>query len=822
MKTKKLLSLLLCFVMLFGIFTPSAFADDAGITVYVTLSQYGRILSGKDGNHLACVPVYLEEENPNLDTVLREFHSMYHSEGEAAYSSYEGKYGLAIAMLWNDTSDLFNYQVNGGTEIVNDLNHELKDGYYVDVRINENLFPDTESYTKFDTYTKSAETGEEITLTLYEAGYDENWNMVFSPCADALITVNGEETDYLTDSEGNVTLNLEEEGIYIISATKSKALGDNTVTAISAPVCIVNISEEIDVEPILHTLAEKYSSDEEMSDGNALWFAADIADYGKIYEDTSYCLSEESKQAIADYAIDLSAKSNKPGDLAKAIIALRSMGYDAKKAYTEDGELLDIPEKLLKTIETNFEEVSNVYTLSYVIIALGEGEDYAPTETMEALINYAVENNDKWLDMEFGTDALTPMLLALSPYTDLNPQVESAVENGTETLILSIDENGMTGNAPSTALSIVALCALGINPTTVENNGNNLIDGLLSRLNDNSDGFLPSENSFATEQGMRALNAYMLFKNGDRVFDFSDFPMEEIHHSVTPKATVVFETDPESAEVSVNGTKSGDKTFVLEAGTYSYKVSKSGYKSEKDEFEISPEEAENFETITIEVELSKKSSGGGGGGGVYVKPDEKVEDTKPEQDPETVKKTFPDIAENPYKEAIENLAGKGIISGTDTGMFLPDKTVTRAEFTVMISKALSFESGKSSHFSDVKENDWFAPYVISAYESGIIYGVSENSFNPYGTITKEEAAAMVCRAASLCGINTTITENDARNILCQFADYKDISSWAYTSVAFCYKKNILDISELSSTPQKLLTRDEIAGILYNMIKEAKL
>ena len=31
-----------------------------------------------------------------------------------------------------------------------------------------------------------------------------------------LITVNGEETDYLTDSEGNVTLNLEEEGIYII------------------------------------------------------------------------------------------------------------------------------------------------------------------------------------------------------------------------------------------------------------------------------------------------------------------------------------------------------------------------------------------------------------------------------------------------------------------------------------------------------------------------------------------------------------------------------------------------------------------------------
>lgn len=820
MKTKKLLSLLLCFVMLFGIFTPSAFADDATTTVYVTLSQYGRILSGKDGNHLACVPVYLEEENPNLDTVLREFHSMYHSEGEAAYSSYEGKYGLAIAMLWNDTSDLFNYQVNGGTEIVNDLNHELKDGYYVDVRINENLFPDTESYTKFDTYTKSAETGEEITLTLYEAGYDENWNMVFSPCADALITVNGEETDYLTDSEGNVTLNLEEEGIYIISATKSKALGDNTVTAICAPVCIVNITPAR-IKPVHNNIAEKYSSDEMMSDGNALWFASDIADYGKIYKDTTYCLSQESKQAIADYAIDLCYESNKPGDLAKAIIALRSMGYDAKKAYTEEGELLDIPEKLLETIETNFEEVSNVYTLPYVIIALGEGENYAPIETMEALINYAVENNDKWLDMEFGTDALTPMLLALSPYTELNPEVESAVENGTETLISSIDENGMTGNAPSTALSIVALCTMGINPKTVENK--NLIDGLFSKLNDTEDGFLPMENTFATEQGMRALNAYMLFKNGDRVFNFLDYPMEEIHHSVTPKATVVFETDPESAEVFVNNTKAEDKTFVLEAGTYSYKVSKSGYKSEKDKFEISPEEAENFETITIEVKLSKKSSGGGGGGGsFYVKPDEKVEESKTEQAGETPKKTFPDIAESPYKEAIENLAGKGIISGTDTGLFMPDSTVTRAEFTVMITKALSLESGKSSHFSDVKENDWFAPYVISAYKNGIVHGVSQKSFNPYGTITKEEAAAMVCRAASLLGVNTVVTEDDARNILCQFADYKDISPWANTSMAFCYQNNILNIAELDVTPKKLLSRAEIASMLWNMIKEAEL
>jgi len=820
MKTKKLLSLLLCFVMLFGIFTPTAFADDATITVYVTLSQYGKILTLEDGEHLACVPVYIEEENPNLDTVFKEFHTLYHPDGEDAYASYEGEYGTAISKLWNDTSEFFGYQVNGGSESVYGLSHTVKDGDYVDVCIYKNKYPDTESYTKFDAYTKSEEIGEEISLYLSEAGYDENWNTVFSPCADAEITINGECTDFSTDENGKVVLSFEEEGNYIISASKEKTVKDASVAAICAPVCIINITPAR-IRPIHNNIAEKYSSDEMMSDGNALWFASDIADYGKIYEGTSCCLSEESKQSIADYAIDLSAKSNKPGDLAKAIIALRSMGYDAKKAYTEDGELLDIPEKLLETIETNFEEVSNVYTLPYVIIALGEGEDYAPTETMEALINYAVENNDKWLDMEFGTDALTPMLLALSPYTDVNPKVESAVENGTETLILAVDENGMTGNAPSTALSIVALCAMGINPKTVENK--NLIDGLFSQLNDDEDGFLPTENTFATEQGMRALNAYMLFKNGDRVFNFTDYPMEEIHHSVTPKATVVFETDPESAEVTVNGKKSENNIFTLEAGTYSYKISKSGYKTEKNEFEVSPEDAENFEIITIEAELTKKSSGGGGGGGsFYVKNEEKPNDEITLNPTVNEKKTFPDIENNPYRQAIEELAGREIITGTDEGLFLPHSSVTRAEFTALITRMLSLEPEGSNPFEDVKDTDWFAPYVISAYKNGIVNGVSPKAFNPYGTITKEEAATMVCRAAEKCDIDISLTQEMARNILCQFADYKKISSWAYTSVAFCYQRNILNNSDMDVIPQKVLTRDEIAGILYNLVKEANL
>lgn len=819
MKTKKLLSLLLCFVMLLGTITLSANAEDATTTVYVTLSRYGEILTDANGEYLACVPVSLQEENPNLDTVLRQFHALYHENGEDAYSSYEGEYGTAIDMLWEDESQLFGYQVNGGTESVYGLSHTVDDGDYVDVCIYQNKYPATESYTKFDTYSIHAKPGEDVWLNLSVAGYDENWNTVFSPCEGAEITINGEISGCITDPDGNTNLIFDQEGTYVISAVQKKELNEETVTAICAPVCIVTI--EGTFEDVLHTLAEKYSSDEMMADGNAYWFAADVADYGKIYADTSYTLSEETKQLVADNVIDMCLKSNKPGDLAKGIITLRSMGFDAKNTYTAQGEHFDIAQKLENLVETDFAGVTNIYTLSYVIIALDSGEEYASDETKELLVSYAAENCDQWLSTEFGTDALSPMLRALAPYADTNEDVQLAIEASIDTLKSMVDEEGMIGNAPSTALAIAGLCAVGVDPKTISLEDKNLIDGLLSQLNEDKDGFIPSENSFATEQGMRALNAYMLYQNGDCIFNFRDFPMEEIHHTIAPHATVIFYTDPENAKVTVDGETAEDNTFYLEKGKYTYKVTKSGYKTEEKKFTVSEEDAQNFETLTFEIELSKKSSGGGGGGGsVSVKTETPVAEKEETIENVETKKTFPDISDNIYKASIEELYTAGYISGTDQGLFMPDNTVTRGEFTVIVTRALNISAQCPSPFADVLEKDWFYSYVNAAYEKGIVAGVSENSFNPYGTITKEEAAVMLCRVAALAGAQTDYTEVSARNTLSQFADYTQISPWATSAMAYCYDNGILDISELNSTPKKLISRAEMAHMILITLKKA--
>ena len=110
----------------------------------------------------------------------------------------------------------------------------------------------------------------------------------------------------------------------------------------------------------------------------------------------------------------------------------------------------------------------------------------------------------------------------------------------------------------------------------------------------------------------------------------------------------------------------------------------------------------------------------------------------------------------------------------------------------------------------------------TAYSYGIIKGVSESEFNPNGTITREEAAVMVTRAAKLCGMNTEMDALSIRDSLAQFFDYVKASDWSQSSLAFCYNEKILDDSVMDIKPKEAVTRAEIASMLYNMLLSANL
>ena len=114
-------------------------------------------------------------------------------------------------------------------------------------------------------------------------------------------------------------------------------------------------------------------------------------------------------------------------------------------------------------------------------------------------------------------------------------------------------------------------------------------------------------------------------------------------------------------------------------------------------------------------------------------------------DTSTAKRTFSDIEEGAwYAEAVQVLAGKGIIKGYVDGTFKPDQAITRSEFTAMIAR-FSEVSGGDKTFSDVPVENWAYMYITSAAAKGWITGYTDGTFRPLNPISRAEAAVITNR-----------------------------------------------------------------------------
>jgi len=94
----------------------------------------------------------------------------------------------------------------------------------------------SDTYAFFTAPVAAAAVNEKVSLTLSANGYDANWAPVVNTVAGAVITVNGEKTDIVTDDNGNAVLTFAETGVYTVSAVS------DTMTLVP-PVCIVTVTE---------------------------------------------------------------------------------------------------------------------------------------------------------------------------------------------------------------------------------------------------------------------------------------------------------------------------------------------------------------------------------------------------------------------------------------------------------------------------------------------------------------------------------------------------------------------------------------------------
>jgi len=133
--------------------------------------------------------------------------------------------------------------------------------------------------------------------------------------------------------------------------------------------------------------------------------------------------------------------------------------------------------------------------------------------------------------------------------------------------------------------------------------------------------------------------------------------------------------------------------------------------------------------------------------------------------------SFRDIGGHWAKATIERAAAAGIVSGYPDGTFGPNRTVTRAEFAVLLSKALQPSgTGVTLAFADqAKIGAWARQAVARAVQAGWIKGYKDGSFRPNAEITRVEMAAMIANAMG------TLPDSGAAS---GFADDKAIPKWA--------------------------------------------
>lgn len=118
---------------------------------------------------------------------------------------------------------------------------------------------------------------------------------------------------------------------------------------------------------------------------------------------------------------------------------------------------------------------------------------------------------------------------------------------------------------------------------------------------------------------------------------------------------------------------------------------------------------------------------------------------------------FKDINLSPYKDAIEELAKKGILIGYPDGSYRPAKRVSRAEMVKIIVEAMGTDSSKIKKYDkggclrdippvDVSGVIWYSGYVCWAYENKIISGYADKTFRPYDMVSVAEAVKIALSA----------------------------------------------------------------------------
>lgn len=151
---------------------------------------------------------------------------------------------------------------------------------------------------------------------------------------------------------------------------------------------------------------------------------------------------------------------------------------------------------------------------------------------------------------------------------------------------------------------------------------------------------------------------------------------------------------------------------------------------------------------------------------------------------------FTDIVNERRRDAIINLASRGVLAGIKKDKFMPNTTVTRAMVAAVfmrISRDKFINTSMSA--KDITMKDWYFNSVKWAMTHGIVAGYPDGSFKPMKKVSRQELAVMLEGLLKLYNINMpNIVDVD-------YSAYSYLPAWSRDAVIDVARKGLLEVDQ---------------------------
>ncbi len=144
--------------------------------------------------------------------------------------------------------------------------------------------------------------------------------------------------------------------------------------------------------------------------------------------------------------------------------------------------------------------------------------------------------------------------------------------------------------------------------------------------------------------------------------------------------------------------------------------------------------------------------------------------------------------------------------------FKPNAAVTRAEFAVMLTRALTVQGdGKQYAFKDDADiASWAKEALEQAIGAGILSGYTDGTLRPNSGLTRAELAVMMARVLKL---------EDQKDNVANFTDQDKLPEWAKGAIGAVAAKGIMQGKEGGKFDfNAVATRAEVITILLRILE----